>query len=227
MVTVLSFSEPGGHPANEDAFVVERHPADPECWLCFLADGQGGRAGGARAAQLACRSAAEAALAEPCWKLAAPSAWAALLRGADTVVSADHDAGLTTLLGFCIAYGRLAGGSCGDSAVLVSSSGERPREITAGQPKNPPVGSGEARFAPFAALLTAPWAVLAMSDGVWKYAGWERLAAGVLTERGERLIARIEESARLRGSGRFVDDFTVVLFEETAGPAPPANRPVK
>jgi serine/threonine protein phosphatase PrpC len=48
MVSVITFSEAGGHPVNEDAFAVERHPADSECWLCFVADGQGGRAGGAR-----------------------------------------------------------------------------------------------------------------------------------------------------------------------------------
>ncbi len=40
MVNVLSFSEVGGHAVNEDAFAVERHPADDTCWLCCLADGQ-------------------------------------------------------------------------------------------------------------------------------------------------------------------------------------------
>jgi PPM family protein phosphatase len=222
---MLSFSEAGGHPANEDAFVVERHPADPDCWLCFLADGQGGRAGGARAAQLACRSAADGARQEPRWKLAAPSAWPALLRCADAAVSADPSAGFTTLIGFCIAADRLAGASCGDSAVLVTAAGEQPHEVTAGQPKNPPVGSGEARFAPFGATLTPPWAVLALSDGVWKYAGWKRLKESVLVERGQRLVERIQGYARLRGGGSFADDFTVVLFEEVAEQVAAPGRP--
>ena len=38
---VLSFSEIGGdHAVNEDVFEVRSHPADPACWLCFLADAQ-------------------------------------------------------------------------------------------------------------------------------------------------------------------------------------------
>ncbi len=49
MIRVSSFSEIGGDDAvNEDVFDVSRHPADPDCWLCFLADGQGGRAGAQR-----------------------------------------------------------------------------------------------------------------------------------------------------------------------------------
>ena len=47
--------------------------------------------------------------------------------------------------------------------------------VTGCQTKDPPVGSGEAFFVPFAAELTPPWLVLAMTDGVWKYAGWHRL----------------------------------------------------
>src|SRR5436190_13407342 len=98
MVSVLSFSEAGGHPANEDAFVVERHPADQECWVCFLADGQGGRAGGARAAQVACRAGVAAALRQPRGRLTDPAARVELLRRADGAVAADVEAGLTTLV---------------------------------------------------------------------------------------------------------------------------------
>jgi PPM family protein phosphatase len=216
MVSVITITEAGGHPANEDAFVVERHPADPDCWLCFVADGQGGRAGGARAAQLACRTALEAALGTPRWKLAAPCTWAAMLRGADETVCADSEAGFATLVGFCVSESSLAGASCGDSAVLAFLAGERPRELTAGQQKDPPVGSGAARFVPFGAALVGPWAVLAMSDGVWKYAGWDRIAEAVSAERGQRLVERLQGFARLPGSGQFPDDFTIVLFD---GPA--------
>jgi hypothetical protein len=215
MVSVVSFSQAGGHPANEDAFIVERHPADPACWLCFLADGQGGRAGGARAAQLACRTAAETILREPRERRLAPSHWADLLRQADMAVCADPEAGFTTLLGFCLAGGRLAGASCGDSAVAVAAADEPLREITAGQLKNPPVGSGAARFWPIGAVLVQPWTVLAMSDGVWKYVGWERLAQAASAERGQPLLASLQEQARLRGSRQFPDDFTLILFEES------------
>ncbi|HVS40227.1 MAG TPA: hypothetical protein VMS17_32010, partial [Gemmataceae bacterium] len=46
MISVLSFSEVGGHRVNEDAFAVQQHPLDPGMWLCFVADGQGGQPGG-------------------------------------------------------------------------------------------------------------------------------------------------------------------------------------
>jgi hypothetical protein len=216
MVSVISFSEVGGHAANEDAFAVERHPADADCWLCFLADGQGGQAGGARAAQLVCRTALEAAQRTPRWKLAAPSTWATLLRAADEAVAADQEAGFTTLVGFCVTESSLAGASCGDSAVLVAVAGERPREVTAGQHKNPPVGSGAAPFTSFGAALSGPRTWLARTDGDWKSAGWDRSAPALSVERGQRLIERIQGFARLGGSGRFADDFTLVLFEEPA-----------
>ena len=72
---VTSFSEAGGHPANEDAFRLESHPLDADCWLCFLADGQGGRAGGAPAAQRACEAALEFALEFPPRKLIDARLW--------------------------------------------------------------------------------------------------------------------------------------------------------
>jgi hypothetical protein len=100
--------------------------------------------------------------------------------------------------------------------VLVAAAGQRPLEVTASQQKDPPVGSGAAHFVPFGAALVGPWAVLAMSDGVWKYAGWDRIAAAVDGERGQRLIERVQGLARLPGSGRFPDDFTIVLCEDEA-----------
>ena len=56
MVTSLSFSEVGGHRVNEDAMAVQQHPADPNLWVCVIADGQGGQAGGGPASQLACET---------------------------------------------------------------------------------------------------------------------------------------------------------------------------
>jgi serine/threonine protein phosphatase PrpC len=47
MCIVLSYSEAGDHLANEDAFEVLRHPEGHSCWIGALADGQGGRSGGA------------------------------------------------------------------------------------------------------------------------------------------------------------------------------------
>jgi hypothetical protein len=213
MIRVITFSEAGGHAVSEDAFEVHRHPSAPDFWLGFLADGQGGQAGGAEAARIACRVAAEAALPLSPPQLSDSWKWTGLLQKADAAVAADRNAGFTTLIGLGILGDVLYGTSCGDSAVLVVSEGQSPRQATADQIKNPPVGSGAAQFVPFTATLAGRWSVLAMSDGVWKYAGWERIFEAVATHRGESVIGALQAAARLGRTGQFPDDFTIVLFE--------------
>jgi ABC-type polysaccharide transport system permease subunit len=98
-------------------------------------------------------------------------------------------------------------------------SGGKASELTAGQQKNPPVGCGAAVAVSFAAAVTEPWRVLVMSDGVWKYVGWDRVVAIAIQARGPAVIAELQEAARLRGSGRFQDDFTVVVLEALGEPS--------
>jgi serine/threonine protein phosphatase PrpC len=215
MVSVLSFSEVGGHRVNEDAFAVQQHPLDPGLWLCFVADGQGGQSGGGPAAQLACRSALAAAAACRPERLSDERTWSDLLRRADQAVRDDPAAGFTTLVGLGLVRNRVVGASSGDSAALLVC-GECAVELTARQRKNPPVGSGAAEAVPFAAALSAPWKLLAMSDGVWKYVGWDRIIEAARREHGASLVAALQRSARLPRSGRFQDDFTVVVLESTA-----------
>jgi serine/threonine protein phosphatase PrpC len=215
MIEVHSFTEPGGHAVNEDAFEGHRHPDHPTGWLCVLADGQGGRAGGARAAQLACRIAAEAASRLPVKQLSDSLAWCDVLQQADQAVAGDQEAGFTTLVGLWIADGRVSGASVGDSAVFAILERGQVRELTTGQFKNPPIGSGEALPVGFAALLGSPFFVVAMSDGVWKYTGREMIVALAGTTGGPDLIETLKQKARLPGSGRFPDDFTVVVFAPT------------
>jgi serine/threonine protein phosphatase PrpC len=212
---LYTFTEAGGHPLNEDAFLTRTHPTATDCQLVFLADGQGGRAGGARAALLACNFAARVACEHAPAELADSTVWQDLLSRADSAVAADPAAGFTTLIGFAVRDGYFVGASCGDSAVFVVS-GPTAAEPTGRQFKNPPVGSGEADFIPFEMGLVRPWRVLAVSDGVWKYAGRDKLTAAARESAGEEVLARLQSAARLRGSAGFPDDFTVVLIEEPA-----------
>src|SRR5690606_18210527 len=131
-------------------------------------------------------------LDRPAKALARPSSWSSFLRQSDRAVNEDSDAGFTTLLGFCIARGFLVGASCGDSLVLTLSGDEQARDVTKGQFKNPPVGSGAARFVTFSVPLVRPWSVLSMSDGVWKYVGWERLVQAASISRGEALVETLQ-----------------------------------
>ncbi len=215
MVGVQSYSEVGGHRLNEDAFCVQAHPLDADCWFAFLADGQGGQAGGGPAARLACHSALAAALGCRPAELTDPSTWSGVLRQADAAVAADADAGFTTLVGLCVSRGRVVGASSGDSAALLVSRGKA-NELTAGQHKNPPVGSGAAVAVSFEAAVKEPWRVLVMSDGVWKYVGWDRVVEVAARACGSAMINELQRLARLPGSGGLQDDFTVVVLEAPA-----------
>ena len=57
--------------------------------------------------------------------------------------------------------------------------------------------------------------ILAMSDGVWKYVGWDRLSVAVRSPRDAPLAETLQRAARLPRSGQFPDDFTLVVFEDT------------
>lgn len=199
MTRTHSFTVAGGHPVNEDAFALWPHEGG---WGVALADGQGGRAGGGRAAQLACATVASST-----------GSWAGRLTAADAAVAADREAGFTTLVALHIADNRVFGASCGDSAAVAVCAGAAPKVLTSRQFKNPPAGSGEASFVPFELELTVPWRVLVMSDGVWKYASWDRVWDFAVRLSGDELIEALKDAARLKESGEFPDDFTVVLLE--------------
>src|SRR5262245_6803157 len=141
MRRTFTFSEAGGHIENQDAVDLRAHSADDNCCIAALADGQGGRAGAARAAQVACRTTLELATTLSARKLLVAGTWPTLLRSADQGVAADDEAGLTTLVGFCVAGDVCCGASSGDSALLAIQGDGRVEELTGHQHKNPPVGS--------------------------------------------------------------------------------------
>jgi hypothetical protein len=209
MINVFPFSEPGGHANNEDAFEV-RSVADG-C-LCAVADGQGGRAGGAAAAQLACKTSLDEASNYPLAELLQPAIWPEIMRVADAAVCDDPAAGFTTLVAFFVGAGRITGASSGDSAAVLIRANKTGEVLTERQHKNPPVGSRAADFAAFDASLSVPWTVLAMTDGVWKYARLTRIIQIASEKPASEVIPAIREHASLKGSGRLQDDFTLVVL---------------
>jgi serine/threonine protein phosphatase PrpC len=146
-------------------------------------------------------------------QLARPSSWPSILRGVDLAVRDSAEAGFTTLVAACIAPSMVCGASSGDSAAIVLTGGNVHHRLTGNQIKNPPVGSGLAEFVPFASRLIAPWVVLLMSDGVWKYAGWGKIVSAISQINGRAMIDALQHSARLPSSGEFRDDFTVVAVQ--------------
>lgn len=213
MIQTFTFSESGASHINEDAVSLKPHPSDSRIWLCALADGQGGRSGGFAAANLAVSHSITSARALSANQLADCSAWERVARQADIAVQNDPQAGLTTLVCLSISTDQVCGVSSGDSAALLLMNGKS-MILTEKQAKNPPVGSGAAIFRCFSSPLVVPWKLMVMSDGVWKYLGWERLIA--LSQQSNRndLISNLTDTVRSLHQGHFPDDFTVAVLQK-------------
>jgi hypothetical protein len=205
-------SEVGGHKEIEDAFELRRHAVARASYIGVVADGQGGQRGGGPAARLACAKCIELALTHSPELLLQPTTWSTLLRTVDETIANDPAAGYTTLAAFCLTSHSVCGASSGDSAVVLFDSRSRANTLTERQHKNPPVGSGAAVFVPFAASLQAPWTFLAMTDGVWKYVGWDCVAQASALADGREIIPFLRERAALPATGRLQDDFTMIVL---------------
>src|SRR5262249_39573495 len=161
------------------------------------------------AAGLACRACLDAASSCSAAELLQPAVWVKIMQIADAAVCDDLAAGFTTLVAFYVGRGGISGGSSGDSATILINANKISEILTARQHKNPPVGSRAADFVCFGASLMAPWTVLTMTDGVWKYAGLPNVIQIASERCGSEIIAAIRERAVLRGSGGLQDDFTL------------------
>jgi serine/threonine protein phosphatase PrpC len=106
----------------------------------------------------------------------------------------------------------VTGVSCGDSAALLLQGGTV-RWLTENQRKDPPIGSSEAFPVAFEADLHGPWKLLLMSDGVWRYVGYEAIAEMAARRDGKELIATLRQAALDGNGGRLGDDFTVILVQ--------------
>jgi len=143
------------------------------------------------------------------------------MAAADRAVAAAPEAGFCTLAAVAVTETKLAGASSGDSAVAVFPAGQAMRILTSDQKKNPPVGSGSAEFVPFAATLSPPWTVLLLTDGVWKYAGWDFLQRLDPRLPEEELIRLLWSKVTLAGARDpdtyrgLQDDFTLVVLQGT------------
>ena len=209
---VFRHSEPGGQLTNEDAIGLLRLADDPVTLICALSDGQGGQAGGAVAAQTAVDSCLEKAQSYAIKQLVNPYTWQAIGETVDRNVSLKPEAGYATFIGLVLIPSFVIGISNGDSAVALFLN-DKFVLLTEHQHKNPPIGSGVARLAPFAARLDQPWKLLLMSDGVWKYVGWETIIGRCGADSGHGLMSSLRNIAAQNTGGTLLDDFSVILIE--------------
>lgn len=169
--------------------------------LLVLADGSGGMAGGAEAAQaVLVHISALGDDLSPDFVVA--------LSELDRLLARRFDCGETTAVICCIDSGVVTGASVGDScAWLLSEAGVL--DLTAGQVRKPLLGSGSARpilFGP----VPLQGRLLVASDGLTKYVPQMRIGELALVDPLDRAVELLTEAPRLR-AGTLQDDVAVVL----------------
>lgn len=215
-MTVKTHTEPGGKEVNEDFVLARRHPSGGERYVCVLADGQGGRSNGALAARSACEVVWARAKEHPFDALRQPSTFSTLMYAADN--AACRTGGFTTLVALALDGSTVVGSSCGDSKVFFARKPDGSGELeiiewTARQQKNPPVGSGEALFAPFSYTGVDGGRILMLSDGVWKYCGFEAIRAAFELPSFADAPSLLRAATLKRSGSSLPDDFSVIAVE--------------
>lgn len=183
----------------------------PGAVVIVVADGAGGRAGGAEAADAVIRAVREA-VAEGCRR-----PWHLVLRDADTVVLKDPKAGETTAVVLTADQEGVLGASVGDSgAWLITPTGYA--DLTSNQVRKPVIGSGGTPM-PFWAKWPggSPATLLVATDGLLKYASPHQICQTALTPNVEDAARALVDLVRLR-SGALQDDVALVLCRLTDPP---------
>ena len=168
--------------------------------LIVLADGAGGSAGGAQAADAVIELTRSL---EP----EARHDWQQVLRQVDARLAADPLLGETTAVLAFVSDRWIAGASVGDSEAW-SLLGGRAFELTGRQRRKPLLGSGHAFPVGFGPA-PAGERLLVASDGLFKYAPWDVVQRLALLAPKEA-VRELVNAARLANS-RLQDDVAVVI----------------
>ncbi len=174
--------------------------------ILAVADGAGGRTGGAQAADQAMAFLRrEAARLRPDEDA---DIWCELLMECDRRLLEDSEAGETTAVVAMVAAGGIVGASVGDSGAWIIRQ-EGIQDLTKRQIRKPFLGTGAALPLPFQSPLRDGTLLLA-SDGLFKYAGAEAIGRIILANDIETAAEELLDSVRLR-SGNLQDDVAILL----------------
>ena len=190
-----------GNPENQDRGLVLHD--GPRLVLC-IADGAGGRSGGAEAASLAVKL-----IRDDVFRLNNGAACVEALRLMDEAMARDSVAGETTCALAIVTPEEIFGASVGDSGVWWIPENGNLLILTEGQQRKPFVGSGGAWPVPFQRRNQPGWLLLA-TDGLLKYTSAERIV-GVCREQPVEVATRQLIELVRYASGGLPDDVTVVL----------------
>ncbi len=190
-----------GNPENEDRGAVMESSAG---LVLVVADGAGGRSGGAEAATMAVEF-----LRQNASLINSADSCAQLLSRMDAAIANDSTAGETACAFVVASPSRLIGASVGDSGVwLIPESGAF-LDLTRGQQRKPFIGSGAAWPVPFE-HPNPKGSLLLATDGLLKYTSAERIIAVCREQPAETAAQRLIELVRYQ-SGALPDDVTLIL----------------
>jgi serine/threonine protein phosphatase PrpC len=181
---------------------VEIIPSGSDLVL-VVADGAGGTGGASRAADAVILIVREAVACARGRRLDA----AALIGMADRRVASSAASGLTTAVIAVVSGTSIAGASVGDSGAWLVGLHDHV-DLTAGQVRNPLIGSGAVVPKSFAATLSGT--LLLATDGLLKYAACDRIRAAARHSDIELVPERLVALVRLR-SGALQDDVGVLV----------------
>lgn len=192
-----------GNPENQDRGLVV---IDGQQIVLCVADGAGGRGGGAEAATMAVefirQNTSLLVTAETC---------AEALRKMDAVIAKDAVAGETTCALAVVTSEEIFGASVGDSGVWLIPKNGSHLDLTHAQQRKPFIGSGSAWPVSFQRPRQAGCLLLA-TDGLLKYTSAERVTAGCREHSADVAAQRLIELVRYP-SGALPDDVTVIVSE--------------
>ncbi len=190
-----------GNPENQDRGAIIHSSAG---LVLVVADGAGGRSGGAEAATLAIE-----VIPRTANELHDFNACAGLLREIDQAIAKDTTAGETTCVLAVITEAQVYGASVGDSGVwVIGQSGFI--DLTQNQSRKPFIGSGAAWPVPFQHDRTPAECLLLATDGLLKYTSAERIVEVCRSQEPEAAARQLIELVRYR-SGALPDDVTIIL----------------
>jgi serine/threonine protein phosphatase PrpC len=192
-----------GNPENQDRGLVLHD--GPRIILC-VADGAGGRSGGAEAASLAVKL-----IRQDAYMLSNAEACVTALRKLDEEMANDPVAGETTCVLVIVTPEEIFGASVGDSGAWWIPEKGNHLNLTDAQQRKPFVGSGSAWPVPFR-HKNQPGHLLLATDGLLKYTSAERIIQTCLENPVEVAAQRLIELVRYE-SGRLPDDVTLILAE--------------
>jgi serine/threonine protein phosphatase PrpC len=174
--------------------------------VVIVADGAGGVAGGATAAETVCKAALEHC------ERGGGDDWVWWLASVDREMASSKAPGLAAVVIIEIRDdGKVVGASVGDCEAWAFSEDMAPRNLTAEQIRKPLLGEGVAAPVGFQTHVEA-CSLLVATDGLWKYLDRSRIAKAATTRPLETACDLLVDGVRLK-SGALQDDVAVAIVE--------------